>query len=94
MSQDNVEIVRRAISHLNETGEPDWDLYTPDLIWITRGDAPAHNTYRASTGCLAYQGRRFDVAIGAQQTTVTLDSGDPMPVEAGGSTQTCARAGR
>ena len=37
---------------------------------------------------LAYQGRRFDVAIGAQQTTVTLDSGDPVPVEANGTTQT------
>jgi hypothetical protein len=28
------------------------------------------------------------VAIGAQQTTVTLDSGDPVPVEANGTTQT------
>ena len=37
---------------------------------------------------LAYQGRRFDVAIGAQQTTVTLNSGDPVPVEANGTTQT------
>ncbi|HEX3319030.1 MAG TPA: glycosyl hydrolase family 65 protein [Solirubrobacteraceae bacterium] len=40
---------------------------------------------------LAYQGRRFDVAIGAQQTTVTLDSGDPVPVEANGSTQTLSQ---
>jgi trehalose/maltose hydrolase-like predicted phosphorylase len=40
---------------------------------------------------LAYQGRRFDVAIGAQQTTVTLDSGAPVPVEAGGSTQTLSQ---
>jgi ketosteroid isomerase-like protein len=50
MSEDNVEIVRRAISHLNEAGEPDWDLYDPDLIWITRRDAPAHNTYRGIDG--------------------------------------------
>jgi hypothetical protein len=50
MTQDNVEIVHRAISHLNETGEPDWDLYAPDLIWITQGDAPAHNTYRGIDG--------------------------------------------
>jgi trehalose/maltose hydrolase-like predicted phosphorylase len=40
---------------------------------------------------LAYQGRRFDVAIGAQQTTVTLDSGDPVPVEANGTTQTLSQ---
>ena len=40
---------------------------------------------------LAYQGRRFDVAIGAQQTTVTLDSGDSVPVEANGTTQTLSQ---
>jgi ketosteroid isomerase-like protein len=50
MSQENVEVVRRAISHLNQTGEPDWDLYDPDLVWTTRGDAPAHNTYRGIKG--------------------------------------------
>ncbi len=49
MSQENVEIVRRAISHLNERGEPDWDLYDPDLIWTTRGDV-GHNTYRGIEG--------------------------------------------
>jgi hypothetical protein len=32
MSQENVEVVRRAIRHLNETGEPDWDLYDTDLV--------------------------------------------------------------
>jgi hypothetical protein len=36
---------------------------------------------------LAYQGRRFDVAIGAQSTTVTLDSGDPVQVYAGDKPQ-------
>jgi ketosteroid isomerase-like protein len=50
MSQENVEILRRAISHLNETGEPDWDLYDPEVVWTTRGDGPAHNTYRGIEG--------------------------------------------
>ncbi len=50
MSQEGVEIVRRAISHLNETGEPDWDLYDPDLVWTTRADGPAHNTYQGIDG--------------------------------------------
>ena len=50
MSQENEEILRQAISHLNETGEPDWDLYDPDLVWISRGDGPAHNTYRGIDG--------------------------------------------
>ena len=35
---------------------------------------------------LAYQGRRFTVAIGSDHTTVTLESGDPVPVEGGGTT--------
>ena len=50
MSQENVEILRRAISHLNEAGEPDLDLYDPDLVWTTRADGPAHNTYRGLDG--------------------------------------------
>jgi len=50
MSGENVEIVRRAIRHLNETGEPDWDLYGTDLVWTTRPDGPAHFTYRGLDG--------------------------------------------
>jgi ketosteroid isomerase-like protein len=50
MSQENVEIVRRAISHLSETGEPDWELYDPDVVWTTRMDGPAHNIYRGIDG--------------------------------------------
>jgi trehalose/maltose hydrolase-like predicted phosphorylase len=41
---------------------------------------------------LAYQGRRFTVAIGSDHTTVTLESGDAVPVEGGGTTATL-RAG-
>jgi ketosteroid isomerase-like protein len=50
MSEENVEIVRRAIRHLNETGEPEWDLYDADLVWTTRPDGPAHFTYRGLEG--------------------------------------------
>ena len=50
MSQENVEVVRRAIRHLNETEEPDWDLYDTDLVWTTRPDGPAHFTYRGLDG--------------------------------------------
>ena len=49
MSREDVEIARRAIGHLNETGEPDWDLYDADLVWTTRGDV-GHNTYRGIEG--------------------------------------------
>jgi hypothetical protein len=31
MSEENVEVVRQAIRHLNETGEPDWEIYDADL---------------------------------------------------------------
>jgi len=50
MSQENVEIVRRAIRHLNEAREPDWDLYAIDLVWTSRPDGPAHFTYRGLDG--------------------------------------------
>jgi ketosteroid isomerase-like protein len=47
---ENIVIVRHAIRHLNETGEPDWELYDPELIWTTRPDGPAHITYRGLDG--------------------------------------------
>jgi ketosteroid isomerase-like protein len=50
MSKEDVEIVRRAVNHLSETGEPDWDLYDPDLVWTTRPDGPAQYTYRGLDG--------------------------------------------
>ena len=50
MSQENVEIVRRAVDRLSETGEPDWGLYDAELIWTTRRDGPAHYTYRGLDG--------------------------------------------
>ncbi len=50
MSQENVEIVRRAVNHLNETGEPNWDLYDPELIWTMRPDGPAHITRHGLKG--------------------------------------------
>jgi ketosteroid isomerase-like protein len=50
MSQENVEVVRRAVNSLSETGEPDWDLYDSDLVWTTRRDGPVHYTYRGLDG--------------------------------------------
>jgi ketosteroid isomerase-like protein len=47
---ESVEILQRAIQHLNERGEPDWELYDPDLVWTTRADGPAHQTYRGIEG--------------------------------------------
>jgi ketosteroid isomerase-like protein len=50
MSEESVELVRRAVSRLSETGEPDWDLYDRDLVWTTRPDGPARYTYRGLDG--------------------------------------------
>jgi len=50
MSQENVEVLIRAIDHLNETGEPEWDLYDSELVWTTRADGPANITYRGLDG--------------------------------------------
>jgi ketosteroid isomerase-like protein len=49
MSQ-NAEILRRAIDHVNRTGEPDWDLYDPELVWTMRPDGPAHGIYHGLEG--------------------------------------------
>jgi ketosteroid isomerase-like protein len=50
MSEENAELVRRAIRHVNETDEPDLALYDSELVWTTRPDGPAHNTYRGLEG--------------------------------------------
>ena len=33
MSQDNVEVVRRGYEHFNRTGEPDYDLFDPEIVY-------------------------------------------------------------
>jgi ketosteroid isomerase-like protein len=48
--EENIATVRQAIRHLNETGEPDWALYDPELVWTSRSDGPAHMTYRGIDG--------------------------------------------
>jgi len=38
MWQENIEVVRRALRHISDTGEPDLGLYDPDIVWTTRSD--------------------------------------------------------
>jgi ketosteroid isomerase-like protein len=40
MSQENVEIVRQAVEHLNRTAEPTWELHAPDVQYRNLPDAP------------------------------------------------------
>jgi ketosteroid isomerase-like protein len=37
MSARNKAVVQDALRHLNETGEPAWDLYSDDVTFTTRG---------------------------------------------------------
>src|ERR671937_1504607 len=47
---ENVDIVRRALRHVSDTGEPDLDLYDSGVIWTTRSDGPGSSTYRGLDG--------------------------------------------
>jgi ketosteroid isomerase-like protein len=50
VAHTNEAIFRKALEHLNETGEPDFDLYASDVVWLTRPDGPAHNEYVGHDG--------------------------------------------
>ena len=50
MSQENVDLARRAVAALSESGEPAWDLYTPDLVFRTRGDLSTPETFHGHDG--------------------------------------------
>jgi ketosteroid isomerase-like protein len=50
MSQENLEILRRAVEHMNRTGEPDWDLYDPEVRFTTRGDIESTTTFAGHEG--------------------------------------------
>jgi ketosteroid isomerase-like protein len=40
MSQENVEIVRAGFEVWNVSGEPDWSVYHPQLVYHPRSDEP------------------------------------------------------
>jgi ketosteroid isomerase-like protein len=51
MSQENVEVVRRALQRFKESGgEIASECYDPDVVFTTRPDGPALNTYRGIDG--------------------------------------------
>jgi hypothetical protein len=50
MSQENVEVIRRAIEHLSETGELAPECYDAEVEWTTQPDAPLQTTYRGLSG--------------------------------------------
>src|SRR3954452_8431258 len=51
MSRSNVEVVRRVIEHVNETGEAGpLELYDPEVTFTTRGDIGGTDTFRGHSG--------------------------------------------
>jgi hypothetical protein len=50
MSRENVEVIRRSIEHLSETGELALDCYDPEVEWTTQPDAPLQTTYNGLSG--------------------------------------------
>jgi len=69
MSQENVEIVQAAFQAWNATGEPDFSIYHPALVYHPRADEPDPSTHigreafeRLALGFLeAFSTAKFDV---------------------------------
>jgi uncharacterized protein len=50
MSQENVEIVRRSLEHVDRTGEPLWEVLDPGIEWIIDPTGLLAGTYRGHEG--------------------------------------------
>ena len=51
MSEENVEVVRRVIDYINETGEAGpFELYDADITFTTRGEVSGPETYTGHQG--------------------------------------------
>jgi ketosteroid isomerase-like protein len=50
MSQENVELARRAVDVFSRSGEPAWELYAADLEFTPRGDFGAAEAVHGHDG--------------------------------------------
>jgi ketosteroid isomerase-like protein len=50
MSKENVEVIRRAMKHLSETGELAPECYDPGVEYTPQPDAPLQTTYQGLSG--------------------------------------------
>jgi ketosteroid isomerase-like protein len=50
VSQENVDLVHRAVEIFNETGSPAWDLYADDVVFRSRGDLTTAETFHGHDG--------------------------------------------
>jgi ketosteroid isomerase-like protein len=61
MSRENVEIVRRVMEHVNQTGEPLWEAIDPDVEWVIDPTGLLAGTYRGHEGIRTFLERLGEV---------------------------------
>jgi ketosteroid isomerase-like protein len=60
MSQENVEVVRRSVEHLNATGEPLWEVIDPEVEWVIDPTGLLAGTYRGHEGVKTFLERLME----------------------------------
>jgi ketosteroid isomerase-like protein len=68
MSQENVEVVRRWYEHFDQTGEPDYCLLDPEVVYDVSRRTFDSNVYRGHEGV-----RRFASLIREQWATLRIE---------------------
>jgi ketosteroid isomerase-like protein len=68
MSQENVEIVRRGYEHYNRTGEPDYNLLDPEIVYDVSRRTFDPGVYHGHDGV-----REFQALIREQWATMRFD---------------------
>jgi ketosteroid isomerase-like protein len=71
MSQENVEIVRRGYEHYNRTGEPDYSVLDPDIVYDVSRRTFDPTVYHGLDGV-----REFVALIREQWVTMRLEPQD------------------
>ena len=71
MSQENVEIVRRGYEHFNRTGEPDYSVLDPEVVYDVSRRAFDPIVYHGHDGV-----REFLALIREQWATMRLEPQD------------------
>src|ERR671935_1935668 len=71
MSQENVEIVRRGYDHYNRTGEPDYSVLDPEVVYDVSRRVFDPRVYHGHEGV-----REFLALIREQWATMRLEPED------------------
>jgi ketosteroid isomerase-like protein len=81
MSQENVEVVRRIVEHVNETGEAGpLELYDPDITFTTRGEVGGSATFTGHQGLRRAEAMFAQVWAETHTTIVELIEGEDVVV--------------